>query len=570
MLSMLHIENIALVEEADITFDGGFNVLTGETGAGKTIIIDSIGAVLGERTSRDLIRTGEKTACVEALFRDVPELPWFEENGIETDGDGEVLIRREISSDGKNVCRVGGRLVTVAQLRSLGQQLLDIHGQHEGQALLDPERHLGYLDHFAGTGPLLEDFREKYAVYRALRDELDQLQMDEGERARRIDNLEFQVEELESAELCEGEEERLTERREILRNSEKLTEAVQRAYYALSGDDEYPGAVSLLSDAQSSLDKVGSVSQDLSKLAEDLMEVRVEAEDLSDRVRSMREDFDFSPQELDQIESRLDLIYRLKKKYGDSEAEMLDYLEEIRQELESLQNADVTLDQLESRIEGAKSEAVEAAGRLSERRREAAGELEERIQSELEQLDMPNVRFCIEFTPKGGQDGMDSSGADQVCFLMSANLGEDLKPISKVASGGELARIMLALKSVLAESDEVGSLIFDEVDSGVSGRAARKVGEKMADIARFKQVLCVTHLPQIAALADTHFWVEKGARDGRTYTSIERLDQEGRKRELARLMGGGTPTALQMASAGQLLEQASEYRESKGLVNFEF
>lgn len=561
MLSLLHIENIAVIEEADISFDSGFNVLTGETGAGKSIVIDAIGAVLGERTSRDLIRTGAKRACVEAVFSKLPNLPWFQENGVEPDENGELLLRRELYPDGKNLCRAGGRLLTVAQLRGLGRRLLNIHGQHEGQALLEEDRHLDYLDRFAGTQPLLEEFSLRYRAVADLRREMEQLQMNEAERARRVDSLQFQISELERANLQVGEEEELLSRRQLLRNAEKLIDAVQNAHFALSGDDDHQGAAALISDAEYALSRVQQVSQPLASLAGQLEQLRLTADDLADQVRDLREEFDFSPGELDNVESRLDALFRLRKKYGNTVEEMLDYLETSREELTRLLDADDTLLQLEGKLKKAREQALEWGERLSQSRRQSAQELERRIQTELEQLDMPKVRFSVQFSPKTCLGGMDASGLDQVCFLMSANVGEDLKPIARIASGGELARIMLALKSVLAESDEVGALIFDEVDTGVSGRAARKVAEKMADIARLKQVLCVTHLPQIAAMADTHFSVEKGVRAGRTFTKVEHLTWDGRREELARLTGGGEPTALQLESAGQLLEQSREYRE---------
>ncbi len=563
MLSLLHIENIALIEQADISFYRGFNVLTGETGAGKSIVIDAIGAVLGERTSRELIRTGAKRACVEAVFSELPDLAWFRENDIRPDENGELLLRRELFPDGKNQCRAGGRLLTVAQLKSLGRQLLNIHGQHDGQTLLEEERHLDYLDHFAGTRGLLEEYGRQYTALSALRRDMEQLQMDESERARKADSLTFQIGELEQAHLKVGEEEKLLERREVLRNAEKLREAVERSYYALSGDEESQGAAGLLSQAADALSRVRKVSPPLGELAAQLEQIRLEAEDAAEQIRDLRDQFDVAPGELDQLESRLDVLFRLKKKYGSNEQEMLDYLESCRQELDRLNHADSTLQQLEQQLKKSRAQAKEAARQLSQKRQESARDLQQRIQSELEQLDMPNVRFRVLFAPKTCTDGMDATGMDQVCFHMSANVGEDLKPIAKVASGGELARIMLALKSVLAESDQVGALIFDEVDTGVSGRAARKVGEKMADIARCKQVLCVTHLPQIAALADIHFSVEKGVRNNRTYTRVERLDWEGRKQELARLTGGGEVTALQLESAGQLLEQAEQYRQNQ-------
>ena len=561
MLSLLHIENIAVIEQAEIRFDDGFNVLTGETGAGKSIVIDAIGAVLGERTSRDLIRTGARSARVEAVFCNLPALHWFEENGVHPDENGELLLQRELHPDGRNICRVGGRLLTVSQLRSLGQQLLDIHGQHEGQLLLDEDRHLEYLDRFGDLEAEVDTYRISFEAVSALRKEIASLQMNEAERERRIDSLNYQIAELERANLKVGEEETLLARRDLLRNAEKLIDAVQGAYFALCGNEDTQGAVALIEDAEYSLIGVKRVNDTLNELAENITQLRYSADDLAEQVRDLRDSFDFSPGELDEVESRLDVIFRLRKKYGNSVDEMLEYLERCKKELNQIQDSDDALIRLEQKLAKAKADAVKKGEQLSLRRKDAAVLMQERIQLELAQLDMPKVRFSAQFNPKDCQDGMDASGMDQVRFMMSANVGEDLKPIARIASGGELARVMLALKSVLAENDDIGTLIFDEVDTGVSGRAARKVAEKMADIAGTKQVLCVTHLPQIAAMADIHFSVEKAERDGRTFTQVERLNKERRKEELARLTGGTSVTDIQLESAGQLLDEALEYRK---------
>ncbi len=561
MLSLLHIENIAVIEQAEIRFDDGFNVLTGETGAGKSIVIDAIGAVLGERTSRDLIRTGARSARVEALFCKLPQLAWFNENGIVPDENDELLLQREIYADGKNVCRAGGRILTVTQLKTLGQQLLNIHGQHEGQLLLDEDRHLDYLDSFGNLSGDLLDYQISYTTVAQLRKEISALQMDEAERERRIDSLNYQISELERANLKSGEEEILLSRRDLLRNAERIIDAVQGAYYALSGDEDSQGAVALIGDAEYALSSVRRVNDELNSLAEKATELRVAADDIAELVCDLRDCFAFSPGELVEVESRLDVIFRLRKKYGNTVDEMLEYLDNCRRELEQIQDSDDALAKLEQKHAKAKRDALKKGEVLSEHRKEVAAQLQDRIQIELAQLDMPKVRFSAQFTPKECLDGMDITGMDQVRFLMSANVGEDLKPIARIGSGGELARIMLALKSVLAENDNIGTLIFDEVDTGVSGRAARKVAEKMANIASNKQVLCVTHLPQIAAMADTHFSVEKGERDGRTFTSVERLGFEQRKEELARLTGGTAVTQIQLESAGQLLEESRNFRE---------
>lgn len=558
MLSLLHIENIALIEAADIQFDPGFNVLTGETGAGKSIVVDSISAVLGERTSRELIRTGAKSALVHAVFAGVPKLDWLAENGIAQQE--ELLLQREIQTDGRNSCRVNGKLVTVTQLRELGRQLLNIHGQHDGQQLLDPACHLGYLDRFGHTQPILEEYQKVFRELYALRRQISALEMDEAERSRRVDTLTYQIKELERAELKPGEDEELDQRKKLLRSSGKLMDAVKAAEYALHGDENAQGALSLVMDAENEIRGVARYSEQMSALAETLAQLRSLADDAAERLRDVGEDLNFSPEELDELESRLDTLYRLKKKYGATVSDMLEYLERCRKELDQIQFADDTIAQLEKQQEKLRKEALEKAEVLSKARKTAAALLERRVQEELSQLDMPKVRFKAEFSAKAGEWGLDETGQDEVQFLMSANVGEALKPIQKVASGGELARIMLALKNVLAEDDGIGSLVFDEVDTGVSGRAAQKVAEKMSQVARHKQVLCVTHLPQIAAMADTHFSVEKGERDGRTFTRVNRLEQVARQRELARLIGGTAMTDAILRSAEELLDQAVSYK----------
>ncbi len=559
MLELLHIENIALIQEADIQFRPGFNALTGETGAGKSIVIDALGAVLGGRTSRDLIRTGADRAFVSAEFSQVaPGLPGLEEAGVRPDEDGCLLLQRELTADGKNLCRVNGRPVTVAQLRRIGGELLNIHGQHDGQQLLDEEQHLSYLDRFGRTEAFLAAYQSAYGAMAALLDQIRSLQMDEAEKARRMDTLRFQIGELERAELTPGEEEELLQRRELLRNGEKYLSALSGADYALSGGEEGGGAVSALRDAEEAISAVRNLSGGMGELYQRLEQLRCEAYDLAETIRDRREEFDFSPAELDAVESRSDLLYRLKKKYGATVEDMIAYLDRCRTELDEMETADDTLARLEKQLETARRAVLAAGADLTAARKAAAGELETRIQAELRDLDMHRVRFHIEFGEK--EPGPD--GCDAVRFLMSANAGEDLKPIARIASGGELARIMLALKNVLAEQEAIGTLVFDEVDTGVSGRAAQKVAEKLAQVSRRKQVLCVTHLPQLAAMADTHFSVEKGERDGRTYTHVTLLDRERRKAELARITGGSSVTAALLASAGELLDAAETYRAS--------
>lgn len=555
MLELLHIENIAIIEAADIEFAPGFNALTGETGAGKSIVIDSLSAVLGQRTSRELIRTGAEKAFVSAAFSGtVPELT--ETLGIQPEADGTLLLQREIQTDGKNVCRVNGRPVTVGQLRALGARLLNIHGQHDGQQLLDEEQHIVYLDSFGRVESLAITYAEKYKDFTDIRRQIGALQMDEAEKARRVDTLQYQIEELRRAKLTPGEEEELTARRGMLRNAEKFLDAVAGADYALNGDDSGGGALSALRQAQDALGGVRHLDDAFGQLYERLGEAYSEVYDIAATVEDKRGELDVSPGELDRVESRMDLLYRLKKKYGATVEDMLDYQARCEAELAQIEDAGDTLARLEQALSKAEKEARQAAQALSDARKAAAERLTAQILAELQQLDMGKIRFAVDFAEKP----LDSDGMDAVRFLMSANVGEELRPIHKIASGGELARIMLAMKNVLSEQDHVGTMVFDEVDTGVSGRAAQKVAEKMARISRRKQVLCVTHLPQLAAMADTHFSVEKGERGGRTYTEVRRLDREQRRRELARLTGGSHVSQTMLDGAEELLVQAEKFR----------
>lgn len=555
MLELLHIENIAIIEAADIEFAPGFNALTGETGAGKSIVIDSLSAVLGQRTSRELIRTGADKAFVSAAFSGMaPELT--EELGIQPEADGTLLLQREIQTDGKNVCRVNGRPVTVGQLRALGARLLNIHGQHDGQQLLDEEQHIVYLDSFGRVESLAITYAEKYKNFTDIRRQIGALQMDEAEKARRVDTLQYQIEELRRAKLKSGEEEELTARRGMLRNAEKFLDAVAGADYALNGDDSGGGALSALRQAQDALGGVRHLDDAFGQLYERLGEAYSEVYDIAATVEDKRGELDVSPGELDRVESRMDLLYRLKKKYGATVEDMLDYQARCEAELAQIEDAGDTLARLEQELARAETDARQAAQALSDARKAAADRLTAQILTELQQLDMGKIRFAVDFAEKP----LDRDGMDTVRFLMSANAGEELRPIHKIASGGELARIMLAMKNVLSEQDHVGTMVFDEVDTGVSGRAAQKVAEKMARISRRKQVLCVTHLPQLAAMADTHFSVEKGERGGRTYTEVRRLDREQRRWELARLTGGSHVSQTMLDGAEELLVQAEKFR----------
>jgi len=547
VLSLLHIENIAVIECADISFDNGFNILTGETGAGKSIVIDAISAILGERAYRDMIRTGAAKASVRAVFTDVPAFPWFEENGVEHDP--ETVIQREIYLDGKNVCRVNGTLVTVSILRKLGIQLINIHGQHDSASLFDEDNHLQFLDDFAGNGQLRQSYAVAYETVTQLRREIDRMTMDEGEKLRRMETLRYQIEEISKAELEAGEDETLEERRKLLQNAEKLSSGINAAVDCLYGGDETDGAASLLAEAERELARLGRYTESFAELHERVADLMYQVQDAAEAVKDARDDLSYSTDELDRIESRLDVIHRLRRKYGATCADILEYLERAKQELDDIEFADDHLERLKGKLQKEEKAAWDAALELRQNRNAAAKVLSERILSELAQLDMPRVQFCCEFT----ELELTANGADAVAFYMSANAGEALKPMSKVASGGELARIMLAMKNVLAEQDRVATLIFDEVDTGVSGRAAQKVAQKLCSVARTKQVLCVTHLPQLAALATTHLLIAKSERGGRTYTSVEPLDLEGRKRELARIIGGAAITETTLKSAEEML-----------------
>lgn len=547
MLSLLHIENIAVIECSDISFNRGFNVLTGETGAGKSIIIDAISAILGERAYRDMIRTGTNKASVRAVFTEVPELSWFETNGVVYDS--ETVIQRDIYLDGKNVCRVNGALVSVSILRQLGVQLINIHGQHDSASLLDEENHLGILDGFAANEELRCQYTQRYQAVSSLRREIQHMSMDESEKLRRIETLRYQIEEIEKANLKPGEDEALEQRRKFLQNAEKLSSGIEQVVACLYGDDETDGAVSLLAEAGNTLSRLVRYTDAYVSLQERLEDLMYQVQDVSEEMRASRDELSYSADELEQIESRLDVIHRLRRKYGATCEDILQYCDNAKQELDQIEFADDHLERLKTKLKQAEDMAWEAATELRRVRRSTAQVLSQRILTELSQLDMPGVQFSCEF----GEKELSADGADSVVFYMSANAGEALKSMSKVASGGELARIMLAMKNVLAEMDQVSTLIFDEVDTGVSGRAAQKVAQKLRSVAAHKQVLCVTHLPQLAALADTHFLIAKEERDGRTYTSVTPLDLEGRKQELARIIGGTNITQTTLKSAEEML-----------------
>ena len=554
MLVNLHIENVAVIERADIEFQKGLNVLTGETGAGKSIVIDSINAILGERTSRDLIRTGATRARVSALFSSVSILAAekLAEAGVEQEEDGSLLLQREITGEGKSIFRINGRPVTASILKNVSHLLLNIHGQHENQELLSPHLHMQYLDQLGGLDEDLRRYRAVYEEAVRLKRELSGMQMDDAEKERRMDLLRYQIDELEAANLRVGEQEELSARRTMILNAEKIATAIQAARSAINGGEEDQGAAQLVDEAGAALDEIAALYQPAEALSAHVHELSYALEDLAAELRECGDAMDYQPAELDEIESRLDLIYRLGMKYGHTEQDMIEYLSKIRLELEGIQFSEERQEKLLAEYRQTAQRAKTLAEQLSEKRKTAAQRFAGAVKKELSFLDMPGVQLAVEQK----RCKLNAYGCDEIQFLISTNPGEPPKPIAKIASGGELSRIMLAIKNVLAEKDGIGTLIFDEIDTGISGRAAQKVGVKLRETSRGKQVICVTHLAQIAAQADCHFLIQKNVRDGRTYTEVTPLDYEGRRQELARIMGGDEVTALQLDSAGELLRLA--------------
>lgn len=563
MLNELHIENIAVIERADISFSPGLTVLSGETGAGKSIILDSLNAVLGGRTSRDLVRYGAENARVTAVFELKKKPEWLEENDIPCD-DGELILQRKISSDGKSTCRVCGVPVTASQMKELGTCLVDIHGQNDGLRLLDEKSHLGFLDSFGELGDAVEAYSGEYRKYTEIRKKIDSLNVDEEEKSRLIDSLSFRINEIEKAELKKGEYDELTARRDLLRNSEKLTEALNTAIGFLGEGDE--NAVDLAQNAEYYASRAAAFAGELEESARNLKDVVYSLSDVYETLVDFRDSLEFSPEEYDFLENRIALINRLTRKYSREEDELVDYLAECREKLKSIESSDDEILYLKKCLEEQRKKCAAEAEKLSAMRKESAEKLTERIISELKDLNMPSVRFGVEFEKTDSDPGFSKTGCDEVRFVMSANAGEALGRISKIASGGELSRIMLALKNVFAEKDSVETMIFDEVDSGVSGISARRVAEKLWSVSRNKQVMCVSHLPQIAAMADSQYLVYKTEREGRTFTDVNILDSDGRKKEIARLYGGDVISEKTLDAAGEQLEAAAEYKSEKNNI----
>lgn len=552
MLSNLQIENIAVIKSASIDFENGFNVMTGETGAGKSIVIDSLNAILGERTSRELIRSGADSASVCAEFQNVGDNVKNELEKLGIEKDDTLIVSRKLTPDGKNVCRINGMPATVSMLKALGVQLVNIHGQLDNQSLLSPETHCSFIDKLAGSGRELNEFKELYLLYIKNENELKSLNTDVNEKNRRLDILNYQIEEIQKADIRPGEKDELTEKLGFLRNAEKVLDLLHTAYAALNGDGEMPGAADIAADAASKLLSAADYSSDFTETANGVndaaMNLSAYTEELRDKIYSL----DYDPNETERAEERLDVIYRLSQKYGDSEEDILAYLENAEKERDALSFSDERAEQLRAETEKAYNEALAAAKKLSEIRIEAGKKFSADVERELAFLDMPSVKFIV----NDSVGKLYENGIDNIEFLLSANAGEEPKPLSKIASGGELSRIMLAIKCVLSELDDIDTLIFDEIDSGVSGRAALKIAAKMKELSKTHQVICVTHLAQIAAFADEHKLISKEEKDGRTYTCIASLDYNGRKYELARIMGGLTVTQSILNSAEELLSSA--------------
>lgn len=552
MLSNLQIENIAVIKSASIDFENGFNVMTGETGAGKSIVIDSLNAILGERTSRELIRSGADSASVCAEFQNVGDNVKNELEKLGIEKDDTLIVSRKLTPDGKNVCRINGMPATVSMLKALGVQLVNIHGQLDNQSLLSPETHCSFIDKLAGSGRELSEFKELYSLYIKKENELKSLNTDVNEKNRRLDILNYQIEEIQKADIRPGEKDELTEKLGFLRNAEKVLDLLHTAYAALNGDGEMPGAADIAADAASKLLSAADYSSDFAETANGVndaaMNLSAYTEELRDKIYSL----DYDPNETERAEERLDVIYRLSQKYGDSEEDILAYLENAEKERDALSFSDERAEQLRAETEKAYNEALAAAKKLSEIRIEAGKKFSADVERELAFLDMPSVKFIV----NDSVGELYENGIDNIEFLLSANAGEEPKPLSKIASGGELSRIMLAIKCVLSELDDIDTLIFDEIDSGVSGRAALKIAAKMKELSKTHQVICVTHLAQIAAFADEHKLISKEEKDGRTYTCIASLDYNGRKYELARIMGGLTVTQSILNSAEELLSSA--------------
>ncbi|MDK2933371.1 MAG: repair protein RecN [Clostridiales bacterium] len=570
MLSQLHIENVAIINTIDVEFEKGLNILTGETGAGKSIIIDSINMILGERTSRELIRSGAKKAIVEALFHVSSEdtVNLLEQSGIELEEDNTLLISREIIYSGKNACRINGRIVTSSMLKEIGRLLVNIHGQHDNQALLQWEKHIEFLDRYAGS-KLIEiksQYQKVYEQVNRIRAEIRRISGDERERERKLDLLKFQLEEIEKANLQKGEEEELTSKKLFLSNTEKLITAISNVYSILySGNRTSASVHDNIADALKNLGEVEQFDPQLKQYYKTLETITYELDELVHDIREYRDNLEYDPGLLETLEQRLDLIFKLKRKYGSSIEEILEYKNKIRKEFQDLLNSEEKLKALNLELDKNMRELEELADKLFQLRVEAAQMLEKAIVNELRDLDMNKVKFKVQVKKiynKLGDYEFSMNGYDRVEFLISTNPGEPVKPLVKIASGGEMSRIMLAIKTILADIDDVNTLVFDEIDIGVSGRAAQKIAEKLSRIAQKKQVLCITHLPQIASMADHHYLIEKNMANDQYSTTVQKLTSHNRKEELARIIGGAVITDLTLKHAEEMIDIANKIKQN--------
>ncbi len=557
MISNLKISNIAIIKEAVVDFNNGLNVLTGETGAGKSIIIDAINAILGERTSRELIRTGSSNAEVTAFFENINEnvIDVLEDMGLSCDEDNSLLISRKISLDGKNVCKVNGVSVTVSMLKKIGQALVNVHGQLDNHNLLNEELHYTYIDNYAENKSLKDKYIYAYNDYCETRKQLNSLIINESEKARKIDLLTYQINEIIDADIKIGEWEELEKRKKILQNAEQLLNLVNNAVEIFEGNDNFNGINNMLNTASSSLIKASAYDESLAKISDSVADMSYNIYDFTSELKDFIYNFEIDPSELDIIEDRLNVLFKLSKKYGSTEEEILEYLKNAQVELDNITFFDKKKDELEKDLKDKLIYLEQKSEELSKNRKKYSELFINEITEELSFLDMSSITFKV----VQNQKDFDETGADEIYFLISANAGEEPKPLSKIASGGELSRIMLAIKNVLATKDNIQTLIFDEVDTGVSGRAAQKIGIKLKEVSKNRQVLCVTHLAQIAAFADNHFLISKSESDNKTYTKVESLDNNGRIHELARIIGGIEQSKLSLDAASEMIENAKKY-----------
>lgn len=549
MLKTLDIENIAVIEKASVDFSGGLNVLTGETGAGKSIVVDSINAIMGERTSRELVRYGADNAYVSAYFDDICDsaLNKLKEFDIELEEDNSLLITRKISANGKSLCKVNGKTVTVSMLKEICSYLVNVHGQHDSQALLNPDLQYNYIDMLLEDKSVLSDYKETFKKLISVRRKLKSFAKDEDNKESLLELLNFQIEELEKADIKVGEREELTQKRALIQKSEDIIKSLNLAISVINGDDENIGIEQACADVSRTLFKFDE-TKDVYDVFNDIND---KLELAKDKTEALLLSIDFSPEEIEMIDEKLDLYYKFSNKYGQTEQEMLDYLEKAKEKRNSILFADEELNRLNEEYENLLNITVKLADKLSVERKKTAKVFEENVKQELAFLDMPKMQFYVDFN-KGN---LSSTGYDKIEFLISANPGEPPKSLSKVASGGELSRIMLAIKNIISYNDTIGTLIFDEIDTGVSGRASQKIGLKLKSVSKNTQVICVTHSAQIASNADEHFLIQKKFNDNKTFTCVTPLDFEGRKQELARIMGGLEITDTLLQSAEELLNQ---------------